>query len=167
MEEKLESDEESNLEEFKKDYLEIQKKYDLPSFEEFNQDFHIEKLADVETDYLVREIRKMITDKFANYLRFIETFLHPSNAPMFVLSIVKLISVEDKKSLVSMYEKLAKSEMKIVELDLEFSEERDAKFIKSSFDLWQEIKKDLLLFVRKVERDWDSKPEVNGKNYFG
>ena len=163
----MENEEESNLEGFKKDYLEIQKKYDLPSFEEFNQDFHIEKLADIETYYLVREIRKMITDKFANYLRFIETFLHPSNSPMFVLSIVKLIDVEDKKRLVDMYEKLAKSEMKIVELDLEFSEEKDVKFVKDSFSLWQEIKKDLLMFVRKIEANWDNKPVANGKGYFG
>jgi hypothetical protein len=160
-------EEESNLDEFKKDYLDIQKKYDLPSFEELNQDFHIEKLADVETDYLVREIRKMITDKFANYLRFVEAFLHPNNTPMFVLSIVKLINVEDKKNLVNIYEKLAKSEMKIVELDLGFSEEDDAMFVKDSYKLWQEIKKDLLVFVRKIETNWDNKPEVNGKNYFG
>ena len=162
-----EEQEESNLEEFKKDYLEIQRKYDLPNFEELNQDFHIEKLADVETDYLIREIRKMVTDKFANYLRFIETFLHPSNAPMFVLSIVKLINVEDKKKLVEIYEKLAKSEMKVVELDLEFSEDKDVSFVKNSFNLWQEIKKDLLIFVRKIESNWDIKVPTNGKNYFG
>ncbi len=160
-------DEVINLEEFKKDYLGIQEKYDFPNFEELNQDFQIEKLVDVETDYLVREIRKMVTDKFANYLRFVETFLHPMNTPMFVLSIVKLISVEDKKMLVNIYEKLAKSEMKVVELDLSFSEEKDAKFVKDSYKLWQEIKKDLLMFVKKIEENWDSKPEVNGKNYFG
>ena len=163
----MENEEKSNLEEFKEDYLEIQKKYDLPSFDEFNQDFHIEKLADVETDYLIREIRKMVTDKFANYLRFVEAFLHPSSSPMFVLSIVKLINIDDKKMLVNIYEKLAKCEMKIVELDLEFLEDKDAEFVRDSFVLWQEIKKDLLIFVRKIERDWDIKPEQNGKNYFG
>ena len=159
--------EESNLEEFKKDYLIVQEKYFLPTFEEFNQDFHIEKLVEVETDYLVREVRKMIVDKFANYLRFVEAFLHPTNAPMFVLSLVKLIDVETKKKLVNIYGKLAKSEMKAVELDLNFSEEKDVEFIKNSYKLWQEIKKDLLVFVGKIERDWDIKPEVNGKNYFG
>jgi hypothetical protein len=33
--------------------------------------------------------------------------------------------------------------------------------------LWQEIKKDLLIFVKKIEDNWDVKPEINGKNYFG
>lgn len=160
-------DGQSNLDEFKKEYLEIQKEYNLPDFDALNRDFYIEKIADIETDYLVRDIRKMISDKFANYLRFVEAFLHPSASPMFVLSIVKLISVEDKKKLVDIYGKLAKCEIRIIELDLNFSEEKDAEFVRDSYKLWQGIKNDLLVFVRKVDKNWDSKPIPNGKNYFG
>ncbi|MEN7982503.1 MAG: hypothetical protein ABFQ65_03575 [Nanoarchaeota archaeon] len=159
--------EESNLEELKKKYYFIKNKYNLSTFDELNKDFYIEKIAEIETDYLIREIRKLITDRFANYLRFVETFLQPSHAPMFVLSIVKLITNDERKKLFDIYGRLAKSEMKVVELDLEFSEEKEAEFIKESYNLWQEIKKDLLIFVRKIEVNWDHKPEVNGKNYFG
>jgi len=159
--------EENTIEILKKDYNSILNKYDLPSFENLNKDFCIEKISETETEYLVREIRKIITDKFANYLRFVETFLHPANAPMFVLSIIKLITTDEKNKLIDIYGKLAKSEMKIVELDLEFFEEKEAEFIKNSYRLWQEIKKDLLVFVRNIEINWDAKPEVNGKNYFG
>lgn len=158
---------ESSLEKFKEDYSKLQAEYVLPFFEELNKDFQIEKLADTETDYLIREIRKIITDRFANYLRFVEAFLHPTNSPMFVFSLVKLISVEDKKILTSIYEKLAKSEMKVVELDLDFVEEKEVEFVRHAFNLWQEIKKDLLIFVKKIEDNWDSKPAVNGKGYFG
>ena len=48
--------EEDCLDELKKVYLEIQKKYSLPDFDKLNEDFNIEKLADVETEYLIREI---------------------------------------------------------------------------------------------------------------
>lgn len=158
---------ENNLQELKNDYKSIEEKYNLPTFEELNKDFYVEKISEIETDYLIREIRKLMTDRFANYLRFVETFLHPANAPMFVMSIAKLITSDERKKLFDIYGKLAKSEMKIVELDLEFSEEKEADFLKDSFKLWQEIKKELLVFVKKIEDNWDSKPEVNGKNYFG
>ena len=49
---------ESDLVRLKKDYAKLQKKYSLPSFENMNQDFSIEKAAELETDYLIREIRK-------------------------------------------------------------------------------------------------------------
>jgi len=89
--------EENNLENLKEDYKEIQKKYDLPEFERLNEDFQIEKLAEIETDFLVREIRKFMADKFMNYLRFIESILNPVNVQMFVFSIIKSIGEEEKK----------------------------------------------------------------------
>ncbi len=156
-----------DLEQLKIDYQFIKGKNDLPNFEELNEDFFVEKLADVETEYLIREIRKLIIDKFASYLRFIETFLQPVNAPMFVLSIIKLVTNEEKKKLMEIYGELAKSEIKAVALDLKFNEEKEAEFIRDSFNIWQNIKDKLLVFIKKVEDNWDSKPEVNGKNYFG
>ena len=60
-----------DLENFKEEYNKIQEKYDLPSFEELNSDFAIEKAADNETEYLVREIRRYVSDKLFNYLKLI------------------------------------------------------------------------------------------------
>ena len=92
---------ESDLENLKKDYEKIQRKHGLPSFQELNEDFQIEKVAEVETDFLVREIRKFMADKFSNYLRFIEAVLQPVNTPMFIFSIIKSIGAEeDRKSVV-------------------------------------------------------------------
>ena len=47
-----------DLKKLKEEYKKIQKKYDLPSFEELNSDFSIEKAADTETEYLIREINQ-------------------------------------------------------------------------------------------------------------
>ncbi|MFC1666198.1 hypothetical protein ACFLZF_00605 [Nanoarchaeota archaeon] len=158
---------ESNIDELKKDYQIIQDKYNLPCFEELNKDFCIEKLSEIETDYLIREIRKLIADKFVSYLKFVETLLHPVNVPIFILSIVRLIDNKDKAKLSKIYEKLAKSEIEIVELDLVFCETKEAEFINNSYSLWQEIREDLLVFIRKIKNDWNVKPQINEKNYFG
>ena len=160
-------EEKSDLENLKEDYLEVQTKYDLPSFEEFNEDFQIEKIAEIETDFLMREIRKFVADKFANYLRFIENILNPVNVPIFIFSVVKSIGSDEKKKLTEVYKKLAKMEISLIELDVEFSEEKEVKFIKESYNVWQEIKKDILNVLGVIKKNWDNKVEVNGKNYFG
>tara|TARA_Y100000034_G_scaffold45400_1_gene55825 strand:- start:7168 stop:7653 length:486 start_codon:yes stop_codon:yes gene_type:complete len=158
---------ECNLDNLKKDYKKIQKEYDLPSFEKLNEDFQIEKISEVETDYLVREIRKFISDKFSNYLRFIEAILHPVNTPMFIFSVIKSIDIEDKNKLVEIYKKLAKTEVRLIEVDVDFSLKKEAGFINESYKLWQEIKKDLLDVIDKIKKNWDNKFEVNNKGYFG
>lgn len=157
----------SNLKILKQDYKKIQGKYNLPSFEKLNEDFHIEKLVEVETDFLTREIRRFISDKFSNYLRFIEAILNPANSPMFIFSIVKSIGADEKKKLTEIYKKLVKVEVTLIELDIKFSEEKEIEFIKESYKIWQEIKKDVLGVLEIVKKNWDNKSEINGKGYFG
>ena len=155
------------LEKLKKDYSIIQKKYSLPSFEELNMDFGIEKAADSETDYLIREVRKFMSDKLSNYLRFIERLLQPSNVPIFVFSIIKTLGVEEKNKLSEIYKKLAKVEVSLICLDLEFDEKKEAEFVINTFGFWQEIKKDLIEIIECIKCRWDSKSESNNKGYFG
>jgi len=158
---------ESGLETLKKNYKKIQKEYGLPDFENLNEDFQIEKIAEIETEYLVREIRKFIADKFSYYLRFIEAILHPVNSPMFVFSIIKSIKADDKNKLTEAYKQLAKKEVTLIELDVEFSEKKEGKFIKESYEMWQKMKKDLLDVLETIKNNWDNKFETNGKGYFG
>lgn len=160
-------DKKSDLEELKKEYAKIQKKYTLPDFEKLNEDFQIEKVAESETDFLTKEIRRVMAEKFANYLRFTETILNPVNAPIFVFSIIKTMGAEEKKRLTEVYKKLAKIEITLIELDIEFSEEKDARFIKESYKFWQEIKGDVLKTLDAVKKNWDNKFEVDKKGYFG
>ena len=159
--------EEQTLEKLKKDYEIIQKKHSLPDFEKLNEDFCIEKAVEFETEILIREVRKFVGDKIINYMRFIENFINPVNAPMFVFSIIKILDAEEKKKLSEIYKELMKKEIKFIELDLEFDEEKEAEFIKDSYEFWQGIKKDLLEIMRKINSRWDDKSEVNSKGYFG
>lgn len=158
---------ESKLEELKENYKKIQKQYNLPEFNELNIDFSIEKVADVETDFLVREIGKMMAEKFSSYLRFVELMLNPVNSPMFIFSIIKTLGENEKKKLSDFYKELTKIELSLIELDIDFSEEKEADFIKSSYKTWTEMKKDFLSIIDRIKSNWDSKSESNGKGYFG
>jgi len=144
---------EYNLENLKKDYKKIQKKYDLPDFEKLNEDFQIEKVIEVKTDFLIREIRKFMADKFSNYLRFIEAILNPVNVSMFIFSVIKSIGVEEKNKLTDIYKNLAKIEVRLIELEVKFIEEKEADFIKESYNIWQKIKEDLLNVVGVIKKN--------------
>ena len=157
----------TKLQDLKKDYAKIQKQYELPGFDELNKDFQIEKIAELETDFLIREVRKLLADKFSNYLRFIEAILNPMGAPMFIFSIIKSLGKEDKQKLTEIYKKLATIEIQLIEVDVNFVEEKEVAFVKESCKLWQEIKKDLLDVVGMIKKNWNNKPEGNNKGYFG
>jgi len=156
------------LERLKKEYSVLQRKYGLPSFEEMNKDFYIEKIAENETELLLREIRRMVGDRLANYMRFLESLLNPTNVPMFVFSIVKFIGQEEKKKMSEAYKKLIKNEIGFLERDLEFNEAKEAQFIKDSFVLWQEIKRELSGIFERMEKSWKPNADsTESKGYFG
>jgi hypothetical protein len=158
---------ERNLNDLKEEYKRFQIKYDLPSFEELNDIFQIEKLAETETDFLMKEMRKLVAERLFNYLRFLESLLNPANVPMFVYSIIKTFDTQDKEKITKVYKKLAKREVELIGLDLSSTEEKEVRFIKDSYNLWQDIKEDILSVVEVIKKNWDVKSEVGKKDYFG
>lgn len=155
------------LDDFKNDYARLQEKHGLPGFEQMNEDFSIEKLAEVKTEYLVREVRKFVADKIGNYMRFVEALVQPSNVPMFVFSIVKSMGDEGQKKLKEIYKKIAKLEIDLIELDLVCAEEKEAQFIKEAYKIWQQIKAESLDVVELIRKNWDNNIKKDSKGYFG
>lgn len=159
-------EEKNELGKIKEKYSVLCKKYSLPKFEELNREFGIEK-AEKDTDFPLREIIKFLADKFQNYMRFIEGIINPSNASIFVFSMVKLIDNGKKQKLFDAYTKISEREIKLIKLDLESDENLEAEFIKESYKIWLEIKKEIREIIDHVEKNWDSKEEQNKKGYFG
>lgn len=160
--------EKTKLKKLKEDYSKIQKKYGLPNFDKLNEDFKVEKVAQEETDFLVREIRESMGETLENFLRFLEIVLNPVNAPMFLFPIIKSLSAEEKNKLAELYKKLSKLEMDAIKL-MDYSEKKEAEFIKNAYNLWQEIKRDSIKIIESVEKksEINTKTEKSEKGYFG
>jgi len=159
--------EKNNLEVLKQRYSEIQAKHNLPSFDELNKEFGIEKTEIEKFGILIREIRKYVADKLLNYLKFIETILNPSNASMVIFSIIKTLGTEEKQKLTEVYKKLAKTELDLIELDISFNEEKEAEFIKKGHILWKELSKDLMAIMTKVKENWDKESTRGSSSFIG
>ena len=158
--------EKSKLKKLKEDYFKVQKKYGLPDFDKLNEDFKIEKAAQTESDFLVREIRESMGETLENFLRFVEAILNPVNVPMFLFPIIKSLSAEEKNKLSEIYKKLSKLEIDAMKL-IDYSEKKEAEFIKNSYAVWQEIKKDFVKIIEPLEKRMDIKSEKSEKGYFG
>lgn len=157
----------SNLEELKKDFASLQKKYKLPSFQQLNEEFDIEKIAERETECLLREIRKAVMEKVIAYLRFIEMLLNPSNAPIFFFALIKGLTSQDKRILERIYERLGSFEIDVIELDCRYSEKEEAEFIKRIFKEWKYIGEEILKLVEILRRNWNQKSRENHRGYLG
>ncbi len=159
--------EESPLEDLKKDYEVLKKKYNLPEFQKLNEEFDTEKVAEHETDCLLREIRKAVMDKVIAYLRFVEMLLNPSNVPIFFFALVKGLTPSDKRILERIYSRLGNFEIDVIELDCRYSEKDEAEFIKKIVREWKDIKEEMLKLVEVLRRNWDQKSRKSEKGYCG
>ncbi|HOW36832.1 MAG TPA: hypothetical protein PLK34_01120 [Candidatus Pacearchaeota archaeon] len=159
--------EKSPLEKLKENYYSIKDKYNLPEFSELNEDFGIETIAEHETDFLIREIKKCVTEKLSNAARLIETLLNPANGSMFVFSIVKSLDAEDRKKLTELYKKLSEFGLESIILDLESSEKDDAELVKRIYEFWNQSKHELVSIFNKVKEIKENKSDSNNKGYFG
>jgi hypothetical protein len=91
------------------EYDKLKSKYPaLPPFEDISEDFDVEKLYEKETNFILREIRRVISEKISAYMHFFETIINPASPPLFIFSILKGIDAEKKSKVESIYKKLAK-----------------------------------------------------------
>ena len=157
----------SCLNELKEKYEVLRVKNSLPSFNELNKFFDIEEL-DSETDFLLRKIRRFMSEKLAGYMRFIEVLLNPSNAPIYFFKLIKKLDETDREALNQMYETLGKIEVETISLDLNYDEKNEAEFINKIYKMFNsEIREKLSnVLVKLGNGDNNKKKEVNG-SYFG
>ena len=158
---------ESRLAEIKKEYSILSKKYKLPDFSELNKEFEIEKIQERETDFLLREVRRAISDKIVAYLKFLELFLNPVAAPLFVLIALKGMNQSDKETMEKLYKDLVGLEIKSIALDTEYKESEEVKFIKEAINTWNSVKKDLIDLCKEIEKAHIKSSEKKKKDYFG
>jgi hypothetical protein len=155
------------LAKIKKDYEKLKVKYKLPSFNELNVDFEIEKLQDRETDFLLRSVRRTMVEKVAVLLRFLEIIVNPTESPtpLYIFSVMKNVSPEMKKIIEKIYKEMTSIELNSLSLDIDYSEKNEAAFIKEVIRAWPSIKKDLKEITKKLGVAWTHEKMHDG--YFG
>jgi len=154
------------LKDLKSQYAKLVDKYGLPGFKELNEAFEIDRI-DRDTDCILREVRKAIMDKIVGYIRFMEMMINPSQAPPMFLLFLKNVDDKEKKIIEMVYKNFVELELHSLKLEVDYSEEEEAKTIKRILKVWNETKLDLRGTIEIMEKNWNSSSTKKEKGYFG
>ena len=153
-----------DLEDVKKEYGKVSGEHNLPSFQEINEDFEIDKI-DKESDCFVRAVRKCMMEKIVNAIGFLEMMLTPMNAPRMYIPFINNMSMNDKKEIDELYNSLSELSLFSLKLETVYSEKDEAEVVKKVFDVWQKGKIELAKLVDKIQKPSSSAKKE--RNYFG
>ncbi len=151
---------------FKAAYDELKQKHDLPKFEKLAEDFDIEKIADKESIFLIREIRRAINEKITAYLHLFETLINPNAPPMFVFSILRNSSDKNKNIVKEIYKMLSKIQIEAMKLDTIYKEDIEVKFVNETFSTWQELKLRIYKLIENFEANFEENDTSQNRSYF-
>jgi len=156
--------EHEDAETIREKYSELKKKYNLPEFEELNEEFDIVKV-DSNSETMLRDIRKSMMAKFSSILQFTELALNPANASMFYMYLVK--GLNDKEKLSELFNQLGSIEIMSYERDVEYDEKKEAEFIIGTFKKWKQMQPDVRKMILSLKENWNKKSTEKSKSYFG
>ena len=147
-------------------YEELGTKYSLPEFEKLSEDFDVEKNIDKESTFLIRDIRRVAIEKTSAYLQLFETLINPNSPPMFVFSILRNVSTEDKDTIKEIYKILSRIQIEAMKLDIIYKEDAEAKFINETFNVWQKSKITIYKLIENFEMNFESDDTSKKRSYF-
>jgi len=154
-----------DLVDLKKEYRVFSKKYELPSFEDLNDNFEVDKI-DKESDTLLRVFRKVMMEKIISSLGFVEMFFNPMNAPRMYLNYIKSMSAEDKKSIEKIHSVFSEVSLAALGREVDYSEEKEAELIKKIFESWNSVKSDFRKILKNMKNPVENSTNKN-RSYFG
>lgn len=159
--------EKTDLEKLKERYNLLEKEYSIPSFDVLNKEFQIERLYKLETDFLLKEVRKIVFGKLFDYMRFFESLLQPQNASIFHLIFIKSMGLDGKQIVEEFYKKMVKMELDISLLDLKYHEKDEAEMINKGYNFWKGNVDEIVSLFESVKKNLDVKIDKNTGGYLG
>ncbi len=151
------------IEELKEAYAVLQKKNDLPDFNDLNSTFDIGKI-ERDSGNLLRDVRRAMVEKVAHYLRLMELMFNPSQASPVFLILLKEVTPADKQILDKVFSAFIEIELASYKLDVGSSDVDEVNFIKKIYDAWKDNSTELLNLLGILERNWKNAAVKNHKS---
>ena len=155
--------------EIKKAYEKLKIKYNLPEYEELDEEFELLYFQRIiEIKYILRFVRRRIVDKLNSYVNFLQNILNPNPSSLISLEESKFFSQEEREEIIALIKEMVIVERKSLELDINHNEKKDAEFIKYGFMKWGELRNKIAKMCDKLKEGWESEiKEESEKHYFG
>lgn len=150
----------------KQEYEKLQKKHKLPNFEELDNDLEM-SISIEKSSFLLRTIRRRLHEKAAFFSRILEGVIYPNTSSLLNIQESKFFTEKEKEEISKIYKRLATIERDSNVLDVEGSDEENAKFISNSFKEFQEIKAFMKEITKKMAESWKEESFSKKEGYFG
>jgi hypothetical protein len=137
-------------------YHKLQKKYNLPKFEDINHDFEITAID--KTDFLLREIRKKISEKIELLAKLLEGVLQPETT-LTHFKESNVFSEEEREIIYTLFRKLMFYDRFSIETSLNETDAKTADFLKTFWKDWTSIKTSLEKTIKKIKESWEEETE--------
>ena len=155
------------MEELKKEYKILQKKYNLPNFEDLDKEFEIRALEVNKCGILIKAILRVINNKVGIFLNYLEPVVSPPQQIMHYMIEYNNISSEDKKPMYEFYKELSYLYHKDCRIELEDNKVIAAQ-INEIWKKWPSILNKIKLALEKINEAWlKEKEKTKRNNYMG
>tara|TARA_Y100000310_G_C20698221_1_gene827240 strand:+ start:2836 stop:3333 length:498 start_codon:yes stop_codon:yes gene_type:complete len=141
--------------ELKKEYEKIKEKYNLPSYDEINNEFEISAIDIEKVNSLTRAVLRVICNRMGIYLNYIEPVISPNPQGLHAFVEVENTTNDEKKDLFTFYKVLSHRYHKAYSLELVENEETIAKEIKEILKDWSKIKSEFKKLSSIITKSWE------------
>lgn len=138
--------------EVKKKYEELARKHSLPSFESINNDFELTSIKD-ETEFLLREIRRKISEKLESFTEILNCIVQPDTS-VSDMHECSILDEEEREKAIALFKKLMFFERYSVEASINEDDKKTSKFISDFWKEWPNIKSEFLWVILKLKESW-------------
>ncbi len=153
-----------DIQDIKKAYGPLAKKYKLPSWKDLDNEFELLAMRDIaEVTHVLRFIRRRINDKFTYYTSILENLLQPNPGSLISLNETKFFTEDEMQIAIRLLKEMMHYDRYSLLLDISSTENEDALFITESFKQWLKLKDDLTKITKSLKDGW--KKEIKGDTF--
>ncbi|MGC8929060.1 MAG: hypothetical protein ACP5OZ_00840 [Candidatus Woesearchaeota archaeon] len=155
----------------KENYEKIKEKYNLPEFEELDKYFDINEIdlkdKEVNNKKILKNIRENILLKIELLIDFFSSVIY-FDSESYSIYEAGNFSKKEKNEMFKIFKNLMYIKRSGFKLSIETNEEKDAEFIKMSFERYLSIKDQMIELIDKIKDSWvKDENEEKKYEYFG
>ena len=143
----------------KEAYNELREKYDLPSFEEMDEEFEISGIEVDKVNSLARGVLRVMCNKIVIFLNYVEPVVSPNPNGLHAFVEVENTTNEEKKEVFTFYKNLSYKYHKAYGLELVENEKKVVEEIKNILKDWKSIRLNFKKLIAIINNSWKREKE--------
>lgn len=132
----------------------------LPAFEELDEEFEISALENEQ--FLLRGVKKAMSERFENISTMLGDLVHPSSESMSLMYEWRFFDPKEKKLIYTIYKRVQFLLRAFDEAELIQIEDHDVKIVCEFLIEWKSLRKQCIPFATRLKEAW-TKEEDNKK----